>query len=107
MLAAQHLLDFAGLHFLVERFDGLRELGVHLFAGGRPFDEHAEVVALLLERRDELAVLFEAAAALQDALRFGLVFPEVGRGGARLETVQFVSGVSAFKDSSADRQHGC
>ena len=92
------------LHFLVERLDGLRELGIDLLAGGGPLDEDAEVVALLLERRHELAVLFEAAAALQDALGFGLVFPEIGRGGARLEAGQFFSGVGAFKDSSADPQ---
>jgi len=104
VLAAEHLLNLARLHFLVEHVDGLRELGVDLFAGGRPLDEDAEVVALLLERCHELAVLFEAAAALQDALGFGLVFPEVGRGGARLEAGQFIRGVSAFKDSSADRQ---
>ncbi len=74
VLAAEHLLDLAGLHFLVERVDGLRELGVDRFARRGPLDEDAEVVALLLERRHELAVLFEPAAALQDAsgLRPGL-----------------------------------
>jgi hypothetical protein len=30
-------------------------------------------------------VLLEATAALQDLLRFGLILPEIGRGGARLE----------------------
>ena len=45
VLAAEHLLDLAGLHFLIERVDGLRELGVDRFARGRPLDEHAEVVA--------------------------------------------------------------
>jgi len=29
--------------------------------------------------------LLEAAAALQDLLGFSLIFPEIGRGGARLE----------------------
>jgi hypothetical protein len=30
-------------------------------------------------------LLLEAPAALQDLLRFSLIFPEIGRGGARLE----------------------
>ena len=77
------------------------------FARLGPLDEHREVVALLLERHDEIAVLLEPAAALQDFLRFGLVFPEIGRGGARLEAGQFFVGAGAFKDSSADRQHAC
>ena len=70
-------------------------------------DEHAEIVGPLSEGRGELAVLFEPAAALQHALRLGLIFPEVGRGGARLEAVQFVGRVSGFKDSSTDRQPVC
>ena len=51
VLAAEHLLDLAGLHFLIERLERLRELRVHRLAGLRPLDEHAEVVALLLERQ--------------------------------------------------------
>ncbi len=50
VLAAEHLLDLAGLHFLVERVERLRELGVDRLARLGPFDEHGEVVALLLER---------------------------------------------------------
>jgi hypothetical protein len=30
-------------------------------------------------------VLLQTTAALKDLLRFGLIFPEIGRGGARLE----------------------
>ena len=51
VLAAEHLLDLAGLHFLVERLERLRELGVHRLAGLGPFDQHGEIVALLLERQ--------------------------------------------------------
>jgi hypothetical protein len=107
MLAAEHLLDLAGLHFPIERLDGQRELGVNRLAGGRPLDEHAEVVASLLERHRQLPVLLETAAALQDLLGLGRVLPEVGRGGARLETGQFFGGMGGFKDSSADRQRAC
>jgi len=87
VLAAEHLLDLAGLDFLVERIERGRELGVHLFAGVGPFDQHGEVVAPLLERHHQLAILFETAAALQDFLRFGLVLPEIGGGGAGFEAV--------------------
>jgi len=107
VLAAEHLLDLAGLHFLIERFERLRELGVDGFAGLRPFDEHGEVVGSLPEREHQIAILFEAAAALQDSLRFGLVFPEIGRSGARLEAGQLVFGAGGFKDSSGDRQRAC
>jgi hypothetical protein len=107
VLAAEHLLDFAHLDLLVEAFDRLGELGVHGFAGLGPFEEHGQVVAFLFERQDQIAILLEPAPALQDLLRFGLIFPEVGRGGARLEAVQFFVGAGDFKDSSADPQRVC
>ena len=107
VLAAEHLLDLAGLHFLIERLERLRELGVDRLAGLRPFDQHGQVVALLLERQHQIAILLEPAPALQDLLRFGLVLPEIGRGGARLEAGQFFVGAGGFKDSSADRQPAC
>ena len=79
VLAAEHLLDLAGLHFLLERVERLTELGVDRLARLGPFDEHGEIVALLLERRHQLVVLLQATAALQDLLRVRLIFPEIGR----------------------------
>jgi hypothetical protein len=55
----------------------------------------------------EIAVLFEAAAALQDFLRFSLILPEIGRGGASFESVQFVFGAGGFKDSSGGWRRVC
>jgi len=107
VLAAEHLLDLAGLHFLIEAFERLRELGIHRLARVGPFNENGEVVALLLEGEDQIAILFEAAAALQDLLCFGLIFPEIRRGGARLEAVQLFVGAGDLKDSSADPQRAC
>jgi hypothetical protein len=107
VLAAEHLLDFAGLDFLIEAVERLRELAVDGFARLGPFEEDGEVVALLPERQHQIAILFEPAAALQDPLRFGLIFPEVWRGGARLEAVQFFVGAGDLKDSSADPQRAC
>ena len=107
VLAAEHFLDLAGLHFLIERLERLTELRVHGFAGFGPFDEHGEVVALLPEGFDEGAILIESPAALKHFLRLGLVFPEIGRRGARLEARQFVKGSGGLKDSSADRLPVC
>jgi hypothetical protein len=83
------------------------ELGVHGLARLRPFDEDGKVVGLLAERHAEIAVLLQPAAALQDLLRFSLVFPEIRGGGASLEAGQFFVGAGSLKDSSADRQRVC
>jgi hypothetical protein len=107
VLAAEHLLDLAGLNLLVERLERLRELRIDRLARFRPFDEHAQVVALLPQRHHQIAILLKPAAALQDLLGFGLIFPEIGRGGSRLEAVQFFVGTGRFKDSSADRKLAC
>jgi len=101
---AEHLLDLGGLDFLIEHIEGLTELGVHLFAGRGPLDEYREVVAFLAERVDEIAILLEALAALEHFLGAGLVVPEVGSGGARLEPGQFILRAGGLKDNSADRR---
>ena len=44
VLAAEHLLDLAGLHFLVERVDPGDELVVHRLAGLGPFEQDREIV---------------------------------------------------------------
>jgi hypothetical protein len=41
---------------------------------------------------------------LENSLGFGLVFPEIGRGGTRFQADQFVVGAGGFKDSSAGRR---
>jgi hypothetical protein len=107
VLAAEHLLDLAGLHLLIERFEGLAELGVDGFAGFRPLDEHGQIVALFLQRTNEIEILFQPTPALQDLLGIALVLPEIRRGGARFEAGQFLFGFGGFKDSSADRQRVC
>jgi hypothetical protein len=85
VLAAEHLLDLAGLDFLVEGIERLAQLGVNRLAGFGPFDEHGQIVAAFLERPNQLELLLEPAPALQHFLGFGLILPEIGRGGARLE----------------------
>jgi hypothetical protein len=107
VLAAEHLLDLAGLNLLIEEIERLREFGVHRLAGRRPLDENGQIVTLLPQGGAQLEILLEPPAALQDLLRLGLIFPEIGRGGARLQAVQFVRGTGGFKDSSADPQRAC
>jgi hypothetical protein len=104
VLAAEHLLDLGSLHLLIEAVERLAELRVDGFARLGPFNEHAKIVALLAKRLNQIAVLFEASPPLEHFLRFGLVFPEIGVGGACLEPSQFFVWAGRFKDSSADRQ---
>jgi hypothetical protein len=107
VLAAEHLLDFARLDLLIEGLEGARELGIDGLARIGPLDEDDEVVALLLERQDQVAILLEATATLLDFLRFGLILPEIGRGGASFEAGQLFVWSSGFKDSSADPRRAC
>jgi len=104
---AEHLLDLARLHFGIEGFEAGRELGVYRLARLGPFDQDREVVVLLLERENEIAILLDAAAALLDFLRFRLILPEVRSGGAYVEAGQFFVRPGLLKDSSADRQPAC
>jgi len=104
VLAAEHLLDFAGLDLLIVGIERLLELRFDRLAGRRPLLQNRKIVTALAQRHHEVAILFEPPAALQDALGFGLVFPEIRRGGARLETCQLFVESSTLKDSSADPQ---
>ena len=102
MLAPEHFLDLARLDFLVQQIQPRGELVVDWFTSRRPFDKDSQVFCFFPERHDEGAVLLEAPATLQHFLRFGLVFPELWRGGACFEPGQFFVGSSNVKDSSAD-----
>jgi hypothetical protein len=107
VLAAEHLLDFAGLDGYVQGIEPLLELGVNLFSRFRELEQHRQVVGLLLERRDQVAVLLQTAAALLDSLGFGRVFPEIGIEGALIEAGQFVFRIGLLKDNSASRRRAC
>ena len=103
VFATEHLLDLGSLDFQIERVERLGKLRVNRLALLRPLAKDGQVLALSPERRDEVAILFEPAAALQGLLRFCLVLPEVRSGGTRLEAGQFFVRPGGFKDSSADR----
>src|SRR5262249_23785147 len=107
VLATEHFLDFGSLHFLVERVERLSELGINLLASFGPFNEHGQIVALLSQRFDQIAILFKTPATLQDSLGLGLIFPEVWRSGARFQSGKFFLRAGSLKDSSAGRQLAC
>jgi hypothetical protein len=104
VLAAEHLLDLAALDQAGEFLDTRRELAGDVLSLRRPVDEHTQVVALGLERGNQLDFFFDAAAALKDFLRLDLVVPEIGRGGAGFYLCELVSGAGRLKDSSGGRR---
>ena len=103
VLAAEHLLRLAGLDFADQLVEPAREVFGDRLPRLRPFDEDGEIVDAPLERLAQVAVVFEAAAPLQQLLRAGLVLPEVRIGNAQLYPGEFVGGAGGVKDSSADR----
>jgi len=106
VLPAEHLLDLAGLDVLVERVEPLGQLCVDRFASGQPVGEHRQVFVLLAQRDDEIALLLDALAALQDLLGFDLVLPEFWSGGLGFYAGEFFIRFGGLKDSYADRQPG-
>jgi hypothetical protein len=78
VLAAQHLLGFAGVHHARQVVQPALEIVEHRLAAFGPFDEDAQVVGARAQRLAEVAVLFETAASLQQLLRGRLILPEVG-----------------------------
>jgi hypothetical protein len=104
--AAEHFLDLGRLNLTVECLEGLAELGVDCFPCLGPLDEDGQVVAFLPERVDQIAILFEALAALQQLLRLRRVLPEIRGRGARFQAGQLVLRTGGFKDSSASPRRG-
>jgi hypothetical protein len=104
VLAAEHLLDLGRLDFGLQFVEAAGEVAIDRFALLDPFGEHGEVVAALLQGIAQGDVLFEAAAALQQLLRFGLVRPEVGLADARFDLPYLLVQSCCLKDSSACRR---
>ena len=104
VLAAEHLARLGKLDVALEVVQALEEIRFDRLARPGPLDEDAEVVAAARQRLGERQLVFDAASALQQLLRLGLVLPEVRLGNARLYAIQFSAGASGVKDSSADRR---
>jgi hypothetical protein len=103
VLAAEHLLRLAGFDLADQFIEAAREILGHRLPRLRPFDQHREIVDAPAQRFTQVAVLFEAAAPLQQLLGAGLIFPEVGVGDPQLYAGELVGGAGCVKDSSADR----
>jgi len=84
-VARQHRAHLGGLHVAAVRLERAAELGGDVLALLGPVGEDGDVVRLFAQRRREVAVAFDAATALQDLLRGGLVLPEVRRRSLRLQ----------------------
>ena len=106
VLAAEHLLGLAGLDLGGEVVEPAREVVGNRLARVGPLDQHGEVLDAPVQRGAEVAILFQAAAALEELLRPDLILPEVRVGDARFDVRQFVRGLCGVKDSSAGRWRG-
>jgi hypothetical protein len=102
VLATEHLLDLGAFHLTLEIVQRRLQIGAHVFALLRPFEQDTKVVDLLDQRIAQLEILGNAAPPLQRFLRLGLVFPEIRSGDAGLELGQLADGMRRVKDSSAD-----
>jgi hypothetical protein len=107
VLAAEHLLGFAGVDFRGELVQPLGEIGEHVLAGLDPLGQYGQVVGAALQGLAERDVPFDRLAALQRLLRRRLVFPEIGVGGLLLYLGELVGRLRGVKDSSADRMRAC
>jgi hypothetical protein len=100
-LAGEHRPGFPGLHVTGKRVEAAIEIGADVFAAARPFEQHAEVVALAPQRFRQRAILFEAAAALQRLLRRALILPEFRQGDLLFEVAELARQARFVKAPSA------
>ena len=101
MLAAEHLLDFGGLHLYGKVIQRPIQVRVDILPLLRPFDEHREVVTPLSQRFDQREVILQPPPTLQDALRYGLILPEIRGGRLSFDLGELVGRSCRVKDSSA------
>jgi hypothetical protein len=101
VLPAEDALRLRGLDLFLETVQAGREVRGDVLARGHPLGEHTQVGFLLLQGLIQIDVVLEPAAALKDALGFGLVLPEVGLADQALEAVGLVARAFALKDTSA------
>ena len=87
-----------------ELVEGAAEIVGDRLARFGPLDEHVEIVEPASERRAQLAILLEPAAALQQLLRAGLILPEVRSGDAFFDSGELGCGAGGVKDGSAGRR---
>jgi hypothetical protein len=82
------------------------EVGVDVFAGGGPLEQHRQVVGAPLQRLEERQILLGPPPPLHEFLRFGLVAPEAGRGRLLFYLRELLVEASPLKDTSVVPQPG-
>jgi hypothetical protein len=102
MLAAEHLLDLAGLDDTSEVFDAGSELRRDIFPLAGPLDEDAKIVCFGFEGGDQLDLFLDSTPALEDFLCLDLVVPEIGSRRAGFYLCELVTRPSRLKDNSGD-----
>jgi hypothetical protein len=106
VLAAEHLLRLAGIHRGRQVVEAASQIVSDRLACFRPLDENGQIVGATAERFAEIAILFQAAPALQEFLRRGLILPEVRIRDAFFYRREFFGVARGVKDSSAGRMRG-
>ena len=99
VLAAQHLLELRALDEGLELRQGALEVGRHVLPRLLPLEQHARVVLLPLELREELQVGLDPLPALEDLLGGLLVAPEVLRRHPLVVTSELGPELVLLKDS--------
>jgi len=104
VLAAEHLLDLAGVHHGLEAVERPGQVGLDRFPLLGPFNEHLQIIALLPQGITEVDVFADALSPAQGGLCVGGLVPEIGSGDAGFESAQFFVETGPVKDSSAGQR---
>jgi hypothetical protein len=104
MLAAEHLLDLAGVDLGLELVEPAGQIIVHRLPRLEPLGEHGQIVGAARQRGGKVDVVFETATTLLNFLGLRLVLPEVRVGSADIELLELVGRSCSVKDNSAERR---
>jgi hypothetical protein len=89
VLAPEHLLHLAGIDLGAEFLEAAQQIGGHVFPAAGPLQQHAQIRQPPAQGIAQVDVFAQAPTPLQDALGFGLIFPEVGLAYPRFEPLEF------------------
>jgi hypothetical protein len=103
VLAAQHLLGFAGVDLDGQLVERPPEVVGHRLPRLDPFGEDGKIFDTPAERVAQFTVVLEPASPLQQLLCGRLILPEVRGGDALFDCRELARWVCGVKDSSAGR----
>jgi hypothetical protein len=104
VLPAEDALGLGRIDLEIEPIEPGVEVRADVLTGPHPLDEDVQVFFLFLERLDQIDLVLQPPPALQDALGFRLILPEVGLANSCLELVGLIARASCLKDTSATRR---